>query len=515
MMTDRLKALNIGLILLVLSLSPSIAAAQDPAAPASQNVYERARFELSDGNYREALRFAEQAMAMDPTNLKYRFLYGQALFKMEKFEQAETVFKELLDEGPRARGLAYIELGALYGHTKRFKEAAEYYGLAIEAFPERANLYLARGAMYMEMGDFTRADEDFQAARRVNPDIGAAVEYHRAIAAYRQEDFTGTKSRLDEAITLGPDPGLEKNIRELKDLTIKEEKALKSWSVRVSAAYHYDDNVALKPEKEPAGARGKDDTSWSFNGTGTYYLYNRRAGNAGLFYNFQTHMYKELTENDIAAHTVGGFYAVNANPWYFRIQGDVGYWYADYNDLMLRYSVSPRISRLIGVTDRVELFGLLEHKSRRDNWDDSDHYVLGGTYFHRLMPPMRKDALGVTARLGGVIEQEDSHGDLGSSYWVQEIRTGVSFPLPLEIEADFGMAYAWIDYDPNSSKYGGLTRKDKRLMVMVKAGRSISETFRADVLWTHTFNNSNIANQNTELYDFRRNVFTFMLTGAW
>ena len=256
MMTYRIKSLNIGLILLILVLFPVLGSAQETTDPASLNVYERARFELSDGNYREALRFAEQAMAMDPTNLRYRFLYGQALFKMEKFDQAETVFKELLEEGPQARNLAYVELGALYGHTKRFKEAAEYYGLAIEAFPERANLYLARGAMYMEMGDFTRADEDFQAARKVNPEIGAAVEYHRAIATYRQEDFAGTKSRLSEALTLGPDPGLEKNIRELQELTIKEEKALKPWSIRVSAAYQYDDNVALEPENEPEGVRG-------------------------------------------------------------------------------------------------------------------------------------------------------------------------------------------------------------------------------------------------------------------
>ena len=182
---------------------------------------------------------------------------------------------------------------------------------------------------------------------------------------------------------------------------------------------------------------------------------------------------------------------------------------------MSRFSISPRIARLIGVTDRVELFGLLEHKNRMDEWDDSDHFVAGATYFHRLMPPQHKDALGVTGRLGAVIEQEDSYGDLGSSYWVQEIRTGVSFPLPYEVEADFGVSYAWVDYASNPSKYGGLTRKDERFMVMAKAGRSITDTFRADVLWTHTFNNSNIANQSTSLYDFRRNVFTLMLTGAW
>ena len=91
----------------------------------------------------------------------------------------------------------------------------------------------------------------------------------------------------------------------------------------------------------------------------------------------------------------------------------------------------------------------------------------------------------------------------------------MTFPLPLEVEADLGVAYAWVDYASNPSKYGGLTRKDKRWMVTAKAGRSITDNFRWDVMWTHTFNNSNIANNNVSLYDFRRNVFTVMLTGAW
>lgn len=511
-MTGRFQIIFSGIMLTALLMFTLPVAAEDMKA---NNIYERGRFELDDGNYRDALRFFEQAMELDPENLRYKFAKGQALFKLQRFDDAEAIFMELMNAGPESRKAAYVELGALYGHTKRFKEAAEYYTLAIGAFPDRADLYLARGAMYMEMERYDTADEDFQEAGRINPDLKAAVKYHQALIRYRQEDLAGTITFLDQAGALSPDEGLNEAITGLRNLTNQERKARKKWAIFTTAAVQYDDNLKQVPDSLEQGVSGKYDSSFLISATGIVYLQNNRAGNSGFFYNLRNQSYTRETVNDTQSHTIGAFYSLNADPWYFQIKGDFGYYFANHQDQMNLWALRPSLTWLISPLDRLETFGSLEYKARHDGWDDSTRYVLGSTYFRTMMGPQSKETVGIIGRLGFQLELEDPDGEQLTQYHLYEIKTGMSFPLPFSMEGDFGLAYARIEYDQNPLKYGGLQRNDQRFTFSAKVGRTVSDNFRFDLMWYHTDNNSNLDSNGISIYSFKRNVYSLVFTGAF
>ena len=503
----------LGLLCLILLNFPGSALAVDNEA---QNLYERGRFEFSDEEYQAALGFFDQALVRDPGNIQYQIARGQALFKLKRYDEAEAQFNQVIASGPEGAGAGNVELGALYAAKKDYARAAEHYSRAIEVSPASAHLYLARGSMYLELKDYARAEADFEKAAAVDPKLALSSRYQMAVSKYRREDLSGALKLLDQTLTMNPDEAQAARIKRFRQIVQRENKAFKPWSVNAGVFYQYDDNVIQRPNDQ-VGQAATDKADGSVGGffNANYYFFNRRSGNAGVSYTFQTQRYQNLTENDLSAHTLGLFHTGRIDPWYYRLRFNYGYYETAGEHVLNLYQLAPVLGRFFGKTGRLELLGGLERKDWVDGRDDADRYVLGGTWFQTLAPARRPESTSVVFRGGLHWEQEVTRGDNDLAYSIREIKTGVTFPLFLEFFGDLGLNYARVFYDRDENLFNGEKREDDRIMVLVRAGRRITDTLRFDFQFVHTKNDSNYKQGGSAPYDFRRNVYTLMLTGSF
>ena len=504
------KSAFAGFTLAVVLLIPLIAIADNPEA---KNLYERGRFELEDENYAAALQFLEQALQLDPGNLTYQFSRGQALVKLKRYEDAAAQFLKI------GRPETYAELAALYAEIRRYPKAIEFYDRAMEAYPERADLYLARGGVYLELKDYEQAEADFREASRRNPKLTAAALYHEALISYRQEDLDTTDTIIDQALAANPDPALAGYLKEFKTAVAREQRLRKWWAISLTVLAQYDDNVSLEPLDSAGlgvpGAGVRDKKDFILGGLAGLNLYaiNSRKYQLGASYLFRSLNYTELTENDLIGHNVTVFTGLSLKPVFVRFQAELGMYDVDREARLHTYGLSTQVTGLLGTYDRLMFTAMGEYRNMLDDTEDARRYELGLSLFHTF--PIR-GTRGVTARGGVLWEHQDPVGDQGALYREWELIGGVTFPLPGKLEADIGGGYAWVNYDQHVNIDPNKARRDQRISVSAKIGRSFLERFRMDLIYTHTYNHSNLENnQGIDLYEFHRNVYTLFITGTF
>ena len=240
---------------------------------------------------------------------------------------------------------------------------------------------------------------------------------------------------------------------------------------------------------------------------------NRRFTKSGFAYTYRDLKYSDHTDSNLQSHTVSGFYSNYLEPWFFRVQADLGMYYtgAEGDHRLTMYSIIPSVVRIFSPKDRTQLFGAFESKVRHDETDDSFRTVLNATHFHTFK--FLKD---LTVRGGFQYESESYDGDNGASYRVYELQAGVSFPIKFDIMGDFGVGYGWINYDLDENLDPLIEREDDRLTLQAKLSRKINDYLSAELQWYHTYNDSNLENNaGIDIYEYKRNVFTMTLSGSF
>ncbi|MBU2549952.1 MAG: tetratricopeptide repeat protein [Proteobacteria bacterium] len=504
------------LVVGVLLLAPGWSAAEDTKA---KNLYERGRFELEDGQFQAALDFLDQALALEPDNMSIQYARARALIKLDRVDEGQALLVKVLKADPQGQKAANIDLAALYARQRRFDEATTYYTRAIEAFPKRTDLYLARAAMYIETADHDRARLDLSRAVELEPSVAPAARYYESLIDYNREDFPAAIAKIDQALAMNPDADLAKQLEAFKTAMEKEARVRKPWAINAGLMYQYDDNVSLEPldgfgvAAAGAPARDKGDSAWGGFFSGTGYLINRRRMELGATYTFRGLYYTDLTESNMVGHSLAGFYAFNKAPWYFRLPVETAFYIGDSKDKMTLFSVSPNLTRTFGANDRTTVYGAWEYKYMHDGSSDVRRWVLGGLHFHTF--PL-SGGRGLILRGGLQLENEDALGLLGADYSLTEVKAGLTFPLPGKFEGDVGLSHAWIDYEQNPLFDPNQSRSDDRWMVTAKLGRGLTDRLRLDLMYTHTYNDSNLVSAlDKDIYEFKRNVYTLLLTGMF
>lgn len=88
----------------------------------------------NEGKYAEVVLTANEAISILPSELELQFPKANALAKLKRNDEAEQVFLHLIELRP-GDAVYYANLGVLYHHGKRYKEAAEYYQKALALNP--------------------------------------------------------------------------------------------------------------------------------------------------------------------------------------------------------------------------------------------------------------------------------------------------------------------------------------------------------------------------------------------
>lgn len=123
-----------------------------------------------------ALEYLKTALSIQPDNLD--IYYNMAIFyqKTKKYNLAIDLYKKILSKNLQYKQ-AHYNLGAIEMESgKNYKEALTHFSNAINADPNYADAYFARGVCYEEMKDKTNAAADYQMAIQLQPNHPFAIE---------------------------------------------------------------------------------------------------------------------------------------------------------------------------------------------------------------------------------------------------------------------------------------------------------------------------------------------------
>lgn len=116
----------------------------------------------------QALRLATQGLRTSPHDARLRFVRGVALRRLKRLPEAETEFRQLIDEFPELPE-PYNNLAVVLAAQGRLDEAHEALQRAIHAAPSYALAHENLGDLYLQ-----KARDSWQKAQRLAPGNGNA-----------------------------------------------------------------------------------------------------------------------------------------------------------------------------------------------------------------------------------------------------------------------------------------------------------------------------------------------------
>ncbi|MUK87014.1 tetratricopeptide repeat protein [Ornithinibacillus sp. L9] len=125
------------------------------------------------------------------------------LMKENKFEEAASIFNEVIQENPE-EPLGYINFGNLLLHVKDEERAKRFFEKAIELDDKAAIAYYGLGNLFFEQADYHKAQEYYQKAIELGLEE-ADVYFMLGMTFQHQEHYKLALPYLLRATELNPD----------------------------------------------------------------------------------------------------------------------------------------------------------------------------------------------------------------------------------------------------------------------------------------------------------------------
>jgi len=179
---------------------------------------------------------------------------GQSLFRLDKFEEAITVFTEAIELSPEFAD-AYIDRAKVYSATKEYADAITDCTKAIEIEPS-VNAYYSRARSYFDNKDNDKAIADLTEALKIQPDAGNVLDllgdlYHKKSGIFGKgstEKGATYRRYKDKFDTLNLSSEVKATIeRELQKLNMVNELDIPFSPQDFSSIQNYLDTVLSLP----------------------------------------------------------------------------------------------------------------------------------------------------------------------------------------------------------------------------------------------------------------------------
>ncbi|MAT98970.1 MAG: hypothetical protein CL608_17640 [Anaerolineaceae bacterium] len=128
-------------------------------------------------------------------------IMSQALFRADRYDftDLEEISQHALEQWPDWYGSQLLS-GLYYEFVVRDKEQAlAAYDQVIELLPEHASNYLPRAFLYLDLGDYEKAQADFETSLQLNDQTGSAY-YGLASIASANDDLATQRDYLEQAL---------------------------------------------------------------------------------------------------------------------------------------------------------------------------------------------------------------------------------------------------------------------------------------------------------------------------
>jgi tetratricopeptide (TPR) repeat protein len=154
--------------------------------------------QLEHGDLADAVNNLEAALANHPDNPDLLYYFGRATGLL-----SQQINDKLLSSYP-ASARAYQSLGENYSALHQAKQADEAYQKAIKLRPDLPDLHLALGEVYAQAGEWDKAQEEFRAEAKLRPG-SAETAFQLGSALLQNGHLDEAREQLALANQLQPD----------------------------------------------------------------------------------------------------------------------------------------------------------------------------------------------------------------------------------------------------------------------------------------------------------------------
>jgi len=480
---------------------------------------------FESGSYQEAISSLEKAIELEPSNLEFQYYLGLTYSAMKQYEDALKVFESIVDKEPVKFRKAYFEIAAIYAKQEKSQKAIDTLSLVERIDPKEVRVYLEKGYAYQKLKDYDRAIENFNKAKDLEPKLLQALRYNIAAVHFEAEEFDKAEEMFTKAIEVDPKTATAENARKAIINVRSTKRARRPRYLSASLTWAYDDNVLLKPLEQaavisPTGeALDEGDEFQTFLFRGGYKFINRKDLEVGAGYSLYCTGYKELIESNVLGHTPHLYLNYSDHPFYLRINYDFSYYYTggkengqdngffltfgDSSDKKLKmHTIMPTFTIVEANNLKSEITLSYQDKDYLDKvTSDASHYS-GGIVQSYKIPNTEYHP-----RAGYKYGHENA-SDEKSSYEYYQLLLGLSSPLRWGVWGDISITYEKVNFKRDD-------RCDRKYMGAISLTRPLTERFKLMFSYSYTTNNSNVSDGGIDPYEFKKNVYSIMITGVF
>jgi len=146
----------------------------------------------------DALPAFERAITLDPSDAEIYHQYGQSLMILGRYAEAASAYHGALALEP-TRAMTLVPLSALSALVDDFNEALRWADSAVSVGHDLPYPRAVRAGLRLETGDLRGAQEDAEAALRIDPSYAVPTRAVLASALYQLGDIPTAERELERA----------------------------------------------------------------------------------------------------------------------------------------------------------------------------------------------------------------------------------------------------------------------------------------------------------------------------
>ncbi len=496
----------IAMFLVSITLLPS-ARAQDSST--SQAPFQLASQALRTGDYQEALVQIQRAILENPENLEYQYLLGGIFFRLQRLDEAEAVFQALIRENEDYYRNVYFDLANVYSIRGNEMAAVEALRKARPVDPGRADY--ETGLVYMRLKDYPKAIDFLRQAKADKPELVPQATSQEAISLFYLKKYDESKTLLRAALKMKLSSETAAELRKLLTVVETVAKVEKPWHITGATGFQYDGNIVQNAFNPATGTTGEGSAGFVANVTGRYDVYKSDPWKIGAAYNHYQVTYFEHPENGWLGASPAIYAEWNNGPYLAGIQYMYSHFWAGDDSKANIQSILPTFTILEGDRWRTDIGAGVEWRSFLDNTPDDRIYSVGVTEMFLMQ--------GGNAHLRAgyfMLYDDVTEADRGT-YISNAAMLGFQYPLWRDLWfLDISGLYIWRDYnfDPLISLTTKRHDEEKDFNILVRG--PITSNLGLNFLFQEIWNSSNIVsgtgNQAFDPYNYKRTIFTCLLT---
>ena len=519
---------------LLLFVSPALA--QTPLDPQAYDLsIAKGLIRFSSGQYSEAERLFQAALAANPGDSRASFYLGQTMIRLKRPEAAEEIFQTLLHKN-QADGRAWLGLGMAQYNRGRYTEALASLDNAEKYLPTDPLVFYYQGLSYHQKGAFDLSPGRLLRARTLSPDRAAPSHYYSGIAYYQRGLLEEAREEFSAVLQVGEQGSeLVNSARQfLEEAGGGGGAGPKRWDLSFTVMGQYDSNVVLLPlgTSPPHGVSGisqQHDWRTALFARGEYRPIQTETWLGGASYAVYQSFHQSLSGFDVENHTPSVFLQRQFGPFQARMQYSFDYIKVGRLPFLVSHTVQPMFTLSEGyhaftqVQFRYQAKDFQDARFEGNSFRDGKNWLAGATQYVLFADNTGNVRLGYTYdtdRTGGGSPTVAVIGTQTNADWAysgHRITAGVGLPAVLTYKIDFDFNYYWLNYaNPTSFAPGALDelttfkRRDQIWTLTGTIGRDFTEWLSASIQYAYTRDQSTISS-----FDYNRSVTSFMITGRF